>query len=165
MFTEAGERQPVLVCTAGKLVGQRRPVLDPGLVLGRGEHCSMVIEDPGVSREHARVFIHNDAVWVQDSGSRNGCFVNGKRLSRHKALSPGDELRIGEHHFTLELVDPFPGQDSVSSFGAAPPTGLRPPAPAPPRAEAADRGPVVLALVIGLVLMAAVLLAWMVARA
>jgi predicted component of type VI protein secretion system len=120
------------------------------------------VQDPGVSREHARVFLHNDAVWVQDAGSRNGCFVNGKRLSRHKALSPGDELRIGEHRFSLELVDPFPGQDSVSSFGAAPPAGASPPAVRP--AEAADRGPLVLSLVVGLVLVAAVLAAWMVAR-
>ncbi|MCK6502985.1 FHA domain-containing protein [Myxococcota bacterium] len=165
MFTEAGERQPVLVCTAGKLAGQRRPVLEAGLVLGRGDHCDLIVQDPGVSREHARVFLHNDAVWVQDAGSRNGCFVNGKRLSRHKALSTGDELRIGEHLFTLELVDPFPGQDSVSSFGAAPPAGAGARIVAPRTAAESEKGPLVLSLVVGLVLVAAILVAWMVARA
>ena len=163
MFTEAGERQPVLVCTSGSSSGQRRPVAEAGLVLGRGDHCDIVIVDPGVSREHARVILHNDAVWVQDAGSRNGCFVNGRRLSRHKQLSPGDELRIGEHTFTLELVDPFPGHESVSTFGLPAPKGPRRPTPPAPTAES-GRGPLALTGVVGLVLVIAVLVAWLVAR-
>lgn len=73
-------------------------------MVGRGETCDVVIPDAGVSRQHARVLLHNAAVWVQDEGSRNGVFVNGKRVVRHRQLSPGVEMLIGEHAFTLELA-------------------------------------------------------------
>mgnify|MGYP002380195682 CR=1 FL=1 len=129
----------VLVCTEGSLKGQRAPVGADGLMLGRGEHCDMIIKDTGVSREHARVLLHNDAVWVQDAGSRNGCFLNGRRLSRHHTLSPGDDLRIGEHRFTIELDDPFPADGSVSTFGAPRPDGLTDPSASPPPAAFSPR--------------------------
>jgi pSer/pThr/pTyr-binding forkhead associated (FHA) protein len=74
-----------------------------GLTLGRDEECSVVLDDPNVSRFHARLVFHNAAIWVQDAGSRNGVFLNGKRVVRHKQLGPGDELLIGDHGFTLEL--------------------------------------------------------------
>jgi pSer/pThr/pTyr-binding forkhead associated (FHA) protein len=61
------------------------------------------LDDPNVSRFHARLVFHNAAIWVQDAGSRNGVFLNGKRVVRHKQLGPGDELLIGDHAFTLEL--------------------------------------------------------------
>ncbi len=113
-------RHPLLVCTVGHLEGERFAVTERGLTLGRSEDCDIRLDDQGVSREHARVLLHNDAVWVQDAGSRNGCFVNGRRLVRHKQLAPGDELKVGEHCFTVELVDPFPEHESISTFGALP---------------------------------------------
>lgn len=97
------DRQPVLVALEGPLQGARYPVEADGLTLGREDACSVVIPDQNVSRFHARLVFHNAAIWVQDAGSRNGVFVNEKRVMRHKQLSPGDELTIGEHKFTLEL--------------------------------------------------------------
>ena len=52
---------------------------------------------------HARLVLHNAAIWVQDAGSRNGVFVNETRVVRHRQLGPGDSLVIGVHGFTLEL--------------------------------------------------------------
>jgi pSer/pThr/pTyr-binding forkhead associated (FHA) protein len=63
----------------------------------------VVIADPNVSRYHARLVLHNAAIWVQDAGSRNGVFVNETRVVRHRQLGPGDSLVIGVHGFTLEL--------------------------------------------------------------
>ena len=97
------DRQPMLVAVAGPLQGARYRVDAEGLTLGREDACTVVIPDPDVSRFHARLVFHNAAIWVQDAGSRNGVFVNEKRVVRHKQLSPGDELSIGEHRFTLEL--------------------------------------------------------------
>jgi len=159
MVTQAAERQPVLVCIDGSLAGQRHPIGVAGLVLGRGEHCDVVFEDPGVSREHARVLLHLDQVWVQDLGSRNGCFINDRRLVRHKALEPGDVLRVGSHRFTLEMVETFPEGESVSVFGATPPRSVPPVAPA----SSGARAPIVLAVVVSLVLTAAVVAAWFIA--
>lgn len=166
MASETADRHPVLVCTAGALSGHRAVVGDSGLVLGRGEHCDMVIDDPGVSREHARVLMHNDAVWVQDAGSRNGCFVNDRRLVRHKQLGPGDLLRIGQHSFMIELVDPFPRLDSVGAFDPAhaPPVALPP--TQLPQVDGNQSKPAVpslglLVLVAGVAALIAALVAWL----
>ena len=97
------DRQPVLVVTKGPVEGARFPVESDGLTIGRDEECSVVLDDSNVSRFHARLVFHNAAIWVQDAGSRNGVFLNGKRVVRHKQLSPGDEMVIGDHAFTLEL--------------------------------------------------------------
>ena len=100
------DRQPVLVVTKGPLEGARFPVPTDGLSIGRDPDCNVILDDANVSRYHARLVFHNAAIWVQDVGSRNGVFLNEKRVVRHKQLSPGDELVIGEHIFTLELELP-----------------------------------------------------------
>jgi pSer/pThr/pTyr-binding forkhead associated (FHA) protein len=97
------DRQPVLVATCGPLEGARFIVGSEGLTLGRDPECDVVLDDGNVSRFHARLVFHNAAIWVQDVGSRNGVFLNDKRLVRHKQFGPGDTLMIGGHGFTLEL--------------------------------------------------------------
>ena len=97
------DRQPVLVVTKGPIEGARYPIEADGLTIGRDDECSVVLDDSNVSRFHARLVFHNAAVWVQDAGSRNGVFLNGKRVVRHKQLGLGDELVIGDHSFTLDL--------------------------------------------------------------
>lgn len=107
------DRQPVLVSVGGPLKGARYPVDGDGLSLGRDAECEVVIADPNVSRIHARLVLHNAAIWVQDQGSRNGVFVNDDRVVRHRQLSPGDDMVIGEHRFTLELEDVVDAETTV----------------------------------------------------
>jgi len=107
------DRQPVLVATRGPLEGARFPVGEDGITLGRDPDCGVVLDDSNVSRFHARLVFHNAAIWVQDAGSRNGVFLNDKRVVRHKQLSPGDEMVVGDHSFTLEL-DPIEPEPSLT---------------------------------------------------
>jgi pSer/pThr/pTyr-binding forkhead associated (FHA) protein len=116
------DRQPVLVATEGPLKGARYPVGTEGLSLGRGEDCEVLIADPNVSRYHARLVLHNAALWVQDAGSRNGVFVNETRVVRHRQLSPGDALMIGVHGFTLELDAVLEPESSVAMPAVRPPS-------------------------------------------
>lgn len=60
----------------------------------------MTLDDPLVSREHARIRIQNDAAVVEDLGSRNGVQLGGQPIVRSAPLANGDRLRIG----TQELV-------------------------------------------------------------
>ncbi len=76
-----------------------------GLRIGRDPANEVHLEDTDVSRAHARVLMHNGAVWVQDAGSRNGVFVNDGRVTEHKQLSPGDALTIGPHRFSVGLQE------------------------------------------------------------
>lgn len=96
---------PVLVCTAGELAGQRIPVPEGGIGIGRSPENAVVIHDEGVSRYHARLLFDNGSLWLQDAGSRNGVFVNGVRVTGHKALKVGDSITIAQHTFELRWQD------------------------------------------------------------
>ncbi len=97
------DRNPRLKVVEGALAGQLFDVTAEGLTVGRGDDCHVRLPDPGVSREHARIFLHNAGVWVQDLGSRNGVFVKGSRITRAKQLSPGTKVSVGDHTFLLVL--------------------------------------------------------------
>jgi pSer/pThr/pTyr-binding forkhead associated (FHA) protein len=77
---------------------------DRSLVVGRGEHCDLVLCDPDVSREHAAFRCVATGVVVLDLGSKNGIEVNGQKVVGMCQLRDGDLVRLGET--TLQLVDP-----------------------------------------------------------
>lgn len=79
--------------------------LSPGVtVLGRSPSCGVTLDDPLVSREHARLTVRGEVVLVQDLGSRNGTLVNGERLSAPAALNDGDRIRVGTQEFVFHRV-------------------------------------------------------------
>lgn len=106
---------PVLVCVAGALAGKRIIIPDGGLDLGRADDNQVVIVDDGVSRFHARLLFDNGSLWLQDSGSRNGVYVNEERVTQHRALKVGDKLRIAKHVFDIMLES-----DSMVPFTPSP---------------------------------------------
>jgi len=65
------------------------------VLVGRGEACDVVIDDPSASRIHCRLLAGDGKVFLSDAGSRWGTFVNGKRVAECE-LRPGDEITIGE---------------------------------------------------------------------
>jgi predicted component of type VI protein secretion system len=69
-------------------------------LIGRSSDCHVTIEDPLVSREHARIVIDDDGARCEDLGSRNGVKINGVTSRGTTRLKDGDRLRIG----TQELV-------------------------------------------------------------
>lgn len=69
-------------------------------LIGRSSDCHVTIEDPLVSRQHARIVIDDDGARCEDLGSRNGVKVNGVLARGATKLKDGDRLRIG----TQELV-------------------------------------------------------------
>lgn len=84
--------------------GQREVALTDGEnVLGRGADSLVWIDAQSVSRRHARVLVGSGVATLEDLGSKNGTFVNGKRLTAPIALRDGDELRIGSVPMTLKV--------------------------------------------------------------
>jgi hypothetical protein len=67
--------------------------------IGRSEECAVTIEDPLVSRRHARLLFEGDLVTIEDLGSRNGVRVNGCPVQTPQSLSDGDRVRIGTQDF------------------------------------------------------------------
>ena len=75
-------------------------------IIGRGSSASVFLDDDGVSRNHAEVFMMSGCVEVIDLNSRNGIFVNGKKI-RKSFLNDGDKLSVGSVDlvFSNENID------------------------------------------------------------
>jgi hypothetical protein len=74
-------------------------------VIGRSLDCNLTIEDPLVSRQHARIAIDDEGGMVEDLGSRNGVRVNGVTVHSPTRLRDGDRVRIGTQDFVFCRVD------------------------------------------------------------
>lgn len=65
-------------------------------IIGRTNTCSLVLIESGVSREHARLRVHTDGrTTLEDLGSKNGTFVNDRRITSAVSLDDGDAVRFG----------------------------------------------------------------------
>ena len=62
--------------------------------IGRGPECDIQLRSSSVSRYHAVLRISHDAVILEDMDSTNGCYVNGRRVTR-QLLKDGDTLQVG----------------------------------------------------------------------
>jgi hypothetical protein len=75
-------------------------------VIGRSLDCNITIEDPLVSRQHARIVVDDQGGHVEDMGSRNGVRVNGLPIREATPLRDGDRIRIGTQDFVFCCVEP-----------------------------------------------------------
>jgi pSer/pThr/pTyr-binding forkhead associated (FHA) protein len=69
------------------------PVTEPEMTIGRAEHNHVVLASQRVSRFHAALATDGPVVTIRDLGSRNGTFVNGKRIEM-QILINGDNIDI-----------------------------------------------------------------------
>jgi pSer/pThr/pTyr-binding forkhead associated (FHA) protein len=72
-------------------------------LLGRGTDCDVRLNDINVSRHHCLIRFRPEEVTLTDLGSSNGTYVNGHRVLSQVALHTGDEIRLGEFRFLLDL--------------------------------------------------------------
>jgi serine phosphatase RsbU (regulator of sigma subunit) len=81
---------------------ERRVCLSPAsaVLVGRAPHNHLVIDDPRMSRQHARIAPERDGFVVYDLGSSNGTFVNGAAV-RRQVIRVGDEVRFGPWQFKV----------------------------------------------------------------
>jgi ABC-type multidrug transport system ATPase subunit/ABC-type multidrug transport system permease subunit len=81
--------------------GRRVEIPPDGLVLGRSPEDGMPVDSVRASRAHARVEPHDGGFRVVDLDSKNGTFLNGRRLDGPAELTSGDAIGIGDQtvHF------------------------------------------------------------------
>lgn len=89
----------VLRCVSGPGFGRSYPLIGP-TVVGRAPECVLRLDESGLSRQHARLVPTSDGVQVEDLGSTNGSFINGKRVQRGFA-GPGDEIGFDTLRFRV----------------------------------------------------------------
>lgn len=82
--------------------GRRRLPLVPGEnVVGRDAGVAVRLESTSVSRRHARVVVEADQVTIDDLSSKNGTWVNERRVEHPVALADGDHVRFGSVRLVL----------------------------------------------------------------
>jgi hypothetical protein len=130
-----------LKVTAGNAAGNKIEVSDE-LVLGRhAEGVGRLGDDAEISRRHARIARAESGFVVEDLGSTNGTFLNGRRIESPELLSVGDEIELGGTRMIVQVSATTPpstrapGQDTPPSTPA--PAVEVPPPPTEP-APAAD---------------------------
>jgi len=159
--------------------------LSEEIVVGR-EDAGLVIDDPEISRRHARVAPVDGGVVVEDLGSTNGTFVNGERATAPVTLKESGIIRLGTTevavHIPIVAVAEATRVRQVSDFQPdvtraraiptdvtapravapaqppPPPPDAAPPPPAPsaPPPAARPGGPPIAAIAIGVAVLVAI---------
>jgi hypothetical protein len=86
---------------------QALPLDSYPFTIGRARECHLIIDHSSVSRLHAQLEYDHEQVVITDLGSRNGTYVNGRRLTSGESfrLRAGDRINLGQI-CTLEFDDP-----------------------------------------------------------
>lgn len=73
--------------------------------IGRVPPSEVLIDDPGVSRQHANILAGADGYWITDLSSSNGTYVNGVRLGKEpRRLESRDVIQVGAVDSEIRLV-------------------------------------------------------------
>ncbi len=86
-----------LVVLSGTHMGTIVPIGNDDLVIGRGPDAQLYLDEPTLSRLHARVFRRDGNIFAEDLGSTNGTFVRGQRIQGPVQLEDGDRIVLGGH--------------------------------------------------------------------
>ncbi|MDB4930463.1 MAG: hypothetical protein JWM10_2947, partial [Myxococcaceae bacterium] len=70
------------------------------MILGRSESADIALAFSSISREHARLFVEDDKLFIEDMGSSNGVQVNGEK-HRKSELAAGDMVQLGVVEFRV----------------------------------------------------------------
>lgn len=94
-----------LKVAAGSHAGTEIAVSSDKFLIGRSDSCNLRPKSESVSRKHCIIVLRDNKVLIQDLKSRNGTFVNEKRLPPDKAkvLESGDMLRVGKLEFEVTI--------------------------------------------------------------
>jgi pSer/pThr/pTyr-binding forkhead associated (FHA) protein len=72
------------------------------VTVGRAATCSITIDDTYASQLHARLFQRDGALHVEDLGSTNGTYVNGRKVDTPLPIKPGDKVKVGATVFEVD---------------------------------------------------------------
>jgi len=104
-------------------------------VIGRRHDCDLRIPLLPVSRRHCQLSLNNESMTIRDLGSRNGTYLNGKRIDKAAVIQPGDYIKIGPLTFALQIN----GQPKEIVPPGQP--AQKPPPQEKPKVEAAEKAP------------------------
>ncbi|MCM8531721.1 MAG: adenylate/guanylate cyclase domain-containing protein, partial [Lentisphaeraceae bacterium] len=88
------------------------------MTLGRDKSSTIHLKDPMASRNHGVIrAVGKDQYYLLDTGSRNGIYLNNRRISAPMLLKDGDNLTIGDTiiSFSQEYIDNVSLEDTLEN--------------------------------------------------
>jgi hypothetical protein len=73
-----------------------------GATLGRSDGAAIRVDDPFASSAHARIFSRGEYMYLEDMGSTNGTYLNGRQVRSTERLRMADVIRIGDSEYRYE---------------------------------------------------------------
>lgn len=89
----------ILLEIYGANMGKRRDIDDDSIIIGRGDNCNIIVNDPSVSRNHMKIFRVDKVFYAEDLGSTNRTYVNEDEITGIQRLENGDRIKIGNTIF------------------------------------------------------------------
>ena len=83
------------------------PVKPGRTTIGRDLSNTIVISDERISKFHAAILYENNLAWIEDLKSRNGIYLNGKKLAEKTILNDGSLIRLGTTILRYESAPKF----------------------------------------------------------
>lgn len=114
--------QALLIWKEGDLIKDQWILNDitPEITLGRSPDCTISIPVRWISRLHAILRRQGGQFYLEDSGSKNGVFVNGQRVIKPRPLSDGDVIQLAPGleliYVDSEATAPLPGQKGMGLY-------------------------------------------------
>jgi hypothetical protein len=131
-------RPRLVVLRDGQEVAAREIAPGEEWTLGRGADAALPVQERSISRMHARVFCDAAGVHLEDLGTPNGTFVDGRRISGTLTLRDGSLIRLGQSTNPDPILLRFedPGTRLLEAMTAPSPASrgvpASPPEPEPP---------------------------------
>jgi hypothetical protein len=98
---DGGAPRLVVVAAMGHEPGTTVDVGD-GVMFGRADSADIHVEDQFASSSHARIYDRGGAMYLEDMGSTNGTYLNGRKVQSAEPLGTGDTIRIGDSEYRYE---------------------------------------------------------------
>lgn len=99
-------------------IGQRVECEHSRITIGHSVDCDLILQSPAVGRLHAVITREGGGVFIEDMSTRNGTWLNDKRIEGRVQIQTGDMIRIADIylqcHFKIELPPPSFEQNDAS---------------------------------------------------
>lgn len=92
---KAGPAPFSLLIRGGRQAGQVFPLVEGSHTVGRAPDNPVLLTNEDISNHHAVVHVRPEGVWIEDSGSANGTYVNNAEIDGSTQIKPGDVLQLG----------------------------------------------------------------------
>lgn len=108
----------------GSASGKEVKIPTPECIIGRSSECHLRPKSDAISRRHCSIIVEDGNVIVRDFGSKNGTYVNGRRVKDSLVLKPGDQLHVGPLAFEV-LIDRSLGGEKKAKVSSIKEAALR----------------------------------------